>query len=194
MWRVADYHYDLPPEQIAQTPCDRRDASRLLHLDPAGGLADRVFTDLADLLPAGAVLVVNDTRVIPARLAARKATGGAVELFLLEPVDPARPAGPWTALARASKPLRAGAGLELLDAAGQPAGVTARIVADRAADGTVTVELDQPPLEVVDRIGEVPLPPYIERAAGDETRASDRERYQTVYAAAPGAVAAPTAG
>src|SRR5687768_229165 len=183
MWRVADYHYDLPPEQIAQTPCDRRDASRLLHLDPAGGLADRVFTDVADLLPAGAVLVVNDTRVIPARLAARKPSGGAVELLLLEPVDPARPAGPWTALARASKPIRPG--LELAVAGGA---ATARVLA--VNQGTITVELDRPPLEVADRLGEIPLPPYIERAADP----ADRDRYQTVYAAAPGAVAAPTAG
>ena len=182
MWRVADYHYDLPPEQIAQAPCDRRDASRLLQLDPAGH-TDRTFSDLADLLPEGAALVVNDTRVIPARLAARKPSGGAVEILLLEPVDPARPAGPWTALARASKPIRPG--LELAVAGGA---ATARVLA--TGDGTITVELDRPPLEVADQLGEVPLPPYIERVADP----ADRDRYQTVYAAAPGAVAAPTAG
>ena len=182
MWRVADYHYDLPPEQIAQSPCDRRDASRLLEV--AGDhLNDRVFTDLAGLLPEGAVLVVNDTRVIPARLAARKPSGGAVEILLLEPVDPARPDGAWTALARASKPIRAG--LELAVAGGA---ARARVLA--AGGGTVTVELDRPPLEVAEAVGEVPLPPYIERAADP----ADRDRYQTVYAAAPGAVAAPTAG
>src|SRR5688500_20399078 len=121
MWRVADYHYDLPPERIAQAPCDRRDASRLLDV---ARMADRAFSDLPELLPAGAVLVVNDTRVIPARLAARKPSGGAVELLLLEPVDPARPAGPWTALARASKPIRPG--LELAVAGGA---ATARVLA-----------------------------------------------------------------
>jgi S-adenosylmethionine:tRNA ribosyltransferase-isomerase len=181
MWRVADYHYDLPPEQIAQAPCDRRDASRLLHV-VGDGLADRVFTDIARLVPDGAVLVVNDTRVIPARLAARKPSGGAVEILLLEPVDPARPDGPWTALARASKPIRPGL---LLAVAG---GASARVLA--VDSGTLTIELDRPPLDVAERSGEVPLPPYIERAPDP----ADRERYQTVYAAAPGAVAAPTAG
>jgi len=206
MWRVADYQYDLPPEQIAQAPCDRRDGSRLLHLD-ADRLSDRVFADLARLVPEGAVLVVNDTRVIPARLTARKPSGGAVELLLLEPVDPARPDGPWTALARASKPIRPG--LELAIAGGGPTGsppvmgsrvsggdrsvgggatATARVLA--AGDGTITVALDRPPLEVAEELGAVPLPPYIERPPDP----SDRERYQTVYAAVPGAVAAPTAG
>ncbi len=182
MWRVADYHYDLPPQQIAQAPCERRDASRLLHLE-ADGLTDRAFTDIAGLLPDGAVLVVNDTRVIPARLAARKSSGGAVEILLLEPVDPARPDGPWTALARASKPIRPGLALAVAGGA-----ATARVLA--IGEGTVTVELDRPPLEVAERLGEVPLPPYIERAP----EPADRERYQTIYAAAPGAVAAPTAG
>ena len=181
MWRVADYHYDLPPEQIAQAPCDRRDASRLLRVDEED-LADRAFADLPELLPDGAVLVVNDTRVIPARLAGRKPSGGAVEILLLEPVDPADPDGPWTALARASKPVRPG--LELL----LEGGAIARVLAVDA--GTVTVALDRPPLEVAEQHGAVPLPPYIARAA----EPADRERYQTVYAAVPGAVAAPTAG
>ena len=182
MWRVADYHYDLPPEQIAQAPCDRRDASRLLHVE-VDGLADRVFSDIVRLLPDGAVLVVNDTRVIPARLAARKPSGGAVEILLLEPVDPARPDGPWTALARASKPIRPGL---LLAVAG---GASAHVIAVNPG-GTIVVELDRPPLEMAAQSGEVPLPPYIERAPDP----ADRERYQTVYAAVPGAVAAPTAG
>ncbi len=198
MWRVADYHYDLPPERVAQRPADRRDASRLLVVDPAGSppLRDLGFADLPQLLPAGAVLVVNDTSVIPARLRARKPSGGAVELFLLEPADPAVPDGAWVALARSSKPLRAGAELPLLDRAGQPAGPTARIASPRREDGTVLVELastsGDPPLALLDRLGDVPLPPYIERADGADR--DDRERYQTVYARDPGAVAAPTAG
>jgi S-adenosylmethionine:tRNA ribosyltransferase-isomerase len=182
MWRVADYHYDLPPEQIAQAPCDRRDGSRLLDL--AGDeLADRAFSDLADRLPEGALLVVNDTRVIPARLAAVKPTGGAVELLLLEPVAAGEPDGAWTALARASKPIRPG-----LELAIPAAGATARVLG--VDGGTVTVELDRPPLAVADACGEVPLPPYIARSPD----LADRERYQTVYAQVPGAVAAPTAG
>ena len=182
MWRVADYHYDLPPQQIAQAPSDRRDASRLLHLEE-GRLADRAFADIVDLLPPDAVLVVNDTRVIPARLAAVKPTGGAVEILLLEPVDPAAPDGAWTALARASKPIRPG-----LELAIPAAGVTARVLA--VHEGTITIAMDRPPLAVADQAGEVPLPPYIARPPDP----ADRERYQTVYAAAAGAVAAPTAG
>lgn len=181
MWRVADYHYDLPPAQIAQAPCDRRDASRLLHV--ADAISDRGFADIVDLLPPDAVLVVNDTRVIPARLAAVKPTGGAVEILLLEPVDPADPDGPWSALARASKPIRPG-----LELAIPAAGAAARVLAVEA--GTITIQLDRPALAVAEEAGEVPLPPYIARPAGP----ADRERYQTVYAARPGAVAAPTAG
>ncbi len=204
MWRVADYHYELPPDRVAQRPAARRDTSRLLvvagsvHSPGREPYRDLRFADLAALLPDEAVLVVNDTRVIPARLRARKPTGGAVELLLLEPADPARPAGVWVALARAHKPLRAGAELELLDRSGRPAGPRARIASDRRDGGTVLVELDsgspdpQPPLALLDRLGDVPLPPYIEREGGAEP--DDRERYQTVYARAPGAVAAPTAG
>ena len=182
MWRVADYHYDLPPAQIAQAPTDRRDASRLLHL-AGDAVADRTFTDILDLLPPDAVLVVNDTRVIPARLAARKPSGGAVEILLLEPVDPAAPDGAWTALARASKPIRPGLVLSI-----PAASATARVLA--TGDGTISIEMDRPPLAVAEAAGEVPLPPYIARPPDP----ADRERYQTVYAAAPGAVAAPTAG
>jgi S-adenosylmethionine:tRNA ribosyltransferase-isomerase len=189
MWRAADYDYELPPELIAQTPASRRDASRLLVVSPDGTVIDRVFTDLVDLLPRDAVLVVNDTRVIPARLRARKPSGGAVELLLLEPERPGDPGGRWIALARASKPLRAGAALLLDD------GTVVRVAAPRTDDATLVVvfEGDARPLEVMDRLGEVPLPPYIERSAG-ASDAADRERYQTVYAAAPGAAAAPTAG
>ena len=189
MWRVADYQYDLPADRIAQRPADRRDASRLLVVG-ADRVTDRRFDELAALLPDGAVLVVNDTSVIPARLRARKPSGGAVEIFLVEPADPDRPAGAWVALARSHKPLRPGAELALLDRAGNPAGARVRIASPRRDDGTILVELDGAPLAVLDQLGDVPLPPYIERA----TDAGDRERYQTVYAAQPGAVAAPTAG
>jgi len=194
MWRVADYHYDLPPDRVAQRPSDRRDASRLLVVPREGPLGDLRFTDLAGLLPSESVLVVNDTSVIPARLHARKPSGGAVELLLVEPADPDRPAGAWVALARSSKPLRHGAELALLDRAGNPA-AAARIASPRRDDGTVLVEIDPTagsPLALLDRLGDVPLPPYIERADGADP--SDRERYQTVYAREPGAVAAPTAG
>lgn len=199
MWRVADYIYDLPPELIAQSPADRRDGSRLLRVapgaDPPEQLIDAHFTDLPELLPPESILVVNDTRVIPARLRGRKPSGGAVELLLVEPADPDREAGPWVAMARASKPLRAGAEIDLTDTAGRPADppARARIAAPRRDDGTVVVELSEPAFELCARLGDVPLPPYIERDGG-VAEPGDRERYQTVYARAPGAVAAPTAG
>ncbi len=214
MWRASDYDYELPPELIAQAPAERRDASRLLVVAPAtGALSDRRFADIVDLLPDGAVLVVNDTRVIPARLRARKPSGGAVELLLLEPERPGDTGGAWIALARSSKPLRAGAALELDDGS-RVRIVTPRAPGDRDATLVVAFEGGAPPLDVLDRLGEVPLPPYIERpprsarqrpedpASGDDpvglppgaSAAADRERYQTVYAAAPGAAAAPTAG
>src|SRR5688572_3488313 len=177
MWPASEYEYELPPELIAQAPAARRDASRLLVVDPApGGPSDRAFTDIARLLPPDAVLVVNDTRVIPARLRARKPSGGAVELVLLEPERPGDLDGPWIALARSSKPLRAGAILELDD------GTCVRVVTPRDRDATLVIELaGARPLDVLERLGEVPLPPYIERPAG-ATEPHDRERYQTVYA------------
>lgn len=189
--RRRDFHYDLPRELIAQTPAARRDASRLLVVGD-DGLDDRTFADLPALLPPDAVVVVNDAKVIPARLRGHKPTGGAVELLLLEPLaapDPRDPAGGhrWRAMARASKPLRAGTPVAL--AGGGP---TVHIATDRAPDGTVEVVLPEPADDLCARWGEVPLPPYIARPRG-ATR-EDAERYQTVYARAPGAVAAPTAG
>ena len=193
MWRASDYDYELPPELIAQAPAERRDASRLLVVDRVTGApSDRRFADVVDLLPQDAVLVVNDTRVIPARLRARKPSGGAVELLLLEPVRPGAFDGPWIALARSSKPLRAGAALALTDGTVVRV-VTPRAPGDRDATLVVTLEGAADPLDLLDRLGEVPLPPYIERTPGASS-AADRERYQTVYAAHPGAAAAPTAG
>ncbi len=183
MQRKRDFEFDLPAAQIAQAPADRRDGSRLLAVEP-GGVEDLAFPALIDRLPADAVVVINDTRVIPARLHATKDTGGAVELLLLEAVGPGR----WRAMARSSKPLREGARLALRRPDGS-AGPSCRIASGRADDGTVEVEL---PDDAVDACGEVPLPPYIERPDGATD--ADRERYQTVYARVPGAVAAPTAG
>jgi S-adenosylmethionine:tRNA ribosyltransferase-isomerase len=196
--RRADFHFDLPPEQIAQRPVDRRDGSRLLVLGPDGGVADRSFADVVELLPADAVLVVNDTRVIPARVRGVRPTGGGVELLFVEPQrapasgdDGAEISGSgsgreslgWRCLARARRPIRAGQTILVGD-------VTLTVVAGREEDETITVAVPGDPLAFLDAHGEVPLPPYIERP----TDAPDRERYQTVYARAPGAVAAPTAG
>lgn len=176
MFAPADYAFVLPPELIAQEPAERRDASRLLHVtDP---LADMMFPDVVGLLPANAVVVVNDTRVIPARVLGKKATGGAVEFLFLEP-DPQG----WRCLAKARRALRPGQVIEIGDE-------RVEIVTERAADGSIVVAVPGDVLAFLDRHGHIPLPHYIDRA----DRADDRERYQTMFAANPGAVAAPTAG
>lgn len=176
MFAPADYAFELPPELIAQEPAERRDASRLLHVtDP---LADMMFPDVVGLLPANAVVVVNDTRVIPARVLGKKATGGAVEFLFLEP-DPQG----WRCLAKARRALRPGQVIEIGDE-------RVEIVTERAADGSIVVAVPGDVLAFLDRHGHIPLPHYIDRA----DRADDRERYQTMFAANPGAVAAPTAG
>lgn len=176
---LSQFDYELPPELIAQTPTGRRDASRLLHLDAGGGLHDLHFTDLPALLRAGDLLVFNDTRVIKARLRGHKASGGKVEVLV------ERVTGPRQALAhvRASKSPGAGTRLILAD------GALEVEVAGRSGD---LFELHFPArvLDLLEQHGMVPLPPYITHAA----QAEDEARYQTVYARAPGAVAAPTAG
>jgi len=175
---LADFDYLLPPYLIAQAPAPTRSASRLLHLDGAGGLHDRVFTDLPQLLRPHDLLVCNDTRVIKARLHGVKASGGKVEVLI------ERITGPQQALAhvRASKSPKAGARLHLADA------FDATV---RGRDGDLFVlDFPAPILDLLDAHGATPLPPYITHAA----RADDDSRYQTVYARAPGAVAAPTAG
>jgi S-adenosylmethionine:tRNA ribosyltransferase-isomerase len=174
----SEFHYELPPALIAQHPIEPRRAARLLALDEA--TRDLGFEDLAGLLRAGDLLVFNDTRVIPARLYGRKDSGGRIEL-LIERVLDARRA---LAQVRASKPPRAGGRLDL------EGGVTVRVLGRSGEFYELEFESDQPVIELLERTGHVPLPPYIERA--DEAR--DRDRYQTVYARVPGAVAAPTAG
>ena len=176
----SDFHYELPPSLIAQHPLAERGASRLLTLDGASGaLADRAFRDLPELLQPGDLLVFNDTKVVPARLYGRKETGGAVE-FLVERILDAN-----TALvhARASKPWRTGMRVLFSD------GVEARML--ERDGGLLKVEFAGATLpEYLYAHGHVPLPPYIVR----DDAAEDKERYQTVYARVPGAVAAPTAG
>jgi S-adenosylmethionine:tRNA ribosyltransferase-isomerase len=177
--RRADFSYPLPQELIADRPLPRRGASRLLSLDGAtGALADLAFDDLAALVRPGDLLVLNDTRVLPARLRGRKASGGACELLLERLLDERR----FLAQARASKGLKPGTRIAL------PAGATAVALARRG--DLVELELDRAALAYFESEGSVPLPPYLAR----EPDAGDRERYQTVYAEVPGAVAAPTAG
>ncbi|MBW1760333.1 MAG: tRNA preQ1(34) S-adenosylmethionine ribosyltransferase-isomerase QueA [Deltaproteobacteria bacterium] len=182
--RVSDLDYDLPEELIAQEPLAKRDASRLLLLDVAADdVEDRLFTELPGLLPPS-LFVFNDTRVFPARLLGHKATGGRVELLLLRrnPEVSDR----WLAMGRSSKGLRAGMELSLCDSR-----LTARIVRE-VGHGQLEVDLraEGDVDALIEQVGDVPLPPYIRRAAGD----ADRARYQTVYARKSGAVAAPTAG
>lgn len=192
MHQRQDYAFDLPPAQIAQAPHARRDGARLLALDAAGA-HDRHITDLVDVIGAtapGAVIVVNDTRVIPARVMARRPTGGAVELLFVEPeVVPGVAGETWRCLARAKKPLRVGDPLHVGDAIVRV--VRARTGSrDQGGDATIAVAVDGDALALMAAHGTVPLPPYIERAATGD----DAERYQTIFAANPGAVAAPTAG
>jgi S-adenosylmethionine:tRNA ribosyltransferase-isomerase len=182
--RISDLDYELPDELIAQEPLARRDASRLLLLDVATNeVEDRLFNELPGLVPPS-LFVFNDTRVFPARLLGNKVTGGRVEILLLRktPEAPDR----WLAMGRSSKGLREG--MELSLCGGRLTARVARTLdhgqleVDLRAEGAVDALIEQ--------AGEVPLPPYIRRAAGD----ADRTRYQTVYARKSGAVAAPTAG
>jgi S-adenosylmethionine:tRNA ribosyltransferase-isomerase len=180
--KVADFDYDLPPDRIAQEPAARRDASKLLVLDrESGAVSHRVFREIADELRPGDLVVVNDTRVLAARLSVTKPTGGRVEVLLVEPVLPAD-AGEWRAMLSGSRSLRPGMRLSA------PAGIEVELL---AREGDVwRVRLPGEALAS----GAMPLPPYIGRSDDDPRGALDRERYQTVYARRLGAVAAPTAG
>jgi len=177
--RLSDFDYHLPQELIAQHPAPERTASRLLHLDAkTGAMHDRRFTDIVDLLDANDLLVVNDTRVIKARLHGRKDSGGEVEVLVERVLDAHRA----LAQVRASKTPRAGRKLILGN------GVEAEVLGRQ--DEFFELRFEEGVLDVLAREGEVPLPPYITH----EARAEDEARYQTVYARTPGAVAAPTAG
>jgi S-adenosylmethionine:tRNA ribosyltransferase-isomerase len=179
--KKSDFHFDLPPELIAQAPLAERSASRLLVVDAANDrFEDRRFTDLVDLLAPGDLLVFNDTRVIPARLYGRKETGGAVEI-LIERITGTHEAR--VQLGVSKKP-KAGGRIVLADG-------SAATVLGRDGEFFVLRFDDGEPLEKrLLRLGRMPLPPYIARDA----EGADDERYQTVYARETGAVAAPTAG
>jgi len=186
--QTSDFYYSLPPELIAQQAFADRDRSRMLVIWRAtGAFEHRRVADLPAFLRAGDLLVVNDTRVIPARLYGHKAaTGGAVEILLIEETGP----GIWDALLRA-RHTQPGVRLEL--AGGQ---IQAEVLMVKA-EGRVKLRLRhvRPLMEILATDGVTPLPPYIKRARSDASgHALDRERYQTVYARNPGAVAAPTAG
>ncbi len=181
--RVADYDYDLPPALIAQRPVEPRDASRLLLLDRASGaVAHRHFRDLGDFLRPGDILVANDTRVLPARLFARKPTGGRVELLLLERRD----GDTWAALV-GGRGVAEGLTLSVLDHNGQATDVTAVVVAT-GPEAQRRLRFSAPVEQWIEALGYTPLPPYIHETLDDP------ERYQTIYARPAGSAAAPTAG
>lgn len=179
---TADFNYDLPPERIAQTPAERG-TSRLLVLDRASGsVSHRGVADLPSLLDPDDLLLLNDTRVIPARLYARRTTGRRFELLLLRELEGAA----WECLLRPGARARTGERLQLTDG-GEV------VLGERREEGRWAVTFEPTlTLDRLDELGEMPLPPYIQRPDG--ATEEDRATYQTIYASTPGAVAAPTAG
>lgn len=179
--QLSDFNYELPPELIAHQPLAERTASRLLVVDGASGtFQDKYFTDIVDLIRPEDLLVFNDTRVIPARLHGHKETGGKVEVLIERVLDDHRV----LAHVKASKAPKPGAVLSL------EGGIQAEMSGREGDLFTLTFIGQDSVLDVLEQHGHMPLPPYIDRP--DEQ--ADRERYQTVYASKPGAVAAPTAG
>jgi S-adenosylmethionine:tRNA ribosyltransferase-isomerase len=182
--KTAEFDYELATELIAQTPIEPRDSSRLMVVDRrTGEIAHRHFDELPDFLQPGDLLVHNESRVIPARLFARKPTGGKVEILLLRQ----RAADTWETLVK-GKRVRAGLRLTLLDGPdGQPIGAEAKVV-EEGERGAHVLAFARPALSLAERVGVTPLPPYI------HTPLQDAERYQTVYARVPGSAASATAG
>jgi len=188
---IEELDYVLPPDLIAQTPAARREDARLLIVDRAtSGLRDGSIVDLRELLRPGDLLVLNNTKVLPAKFTARRKTGGAVPGLFVEEDRP----GLWRVLLEGSKRLRIGEVLTVEAYQGPP--VSLELLArDEGGHWNVRVEAEGSVEQILERIGQTPLPPYIRRTVADRAAdAIDRDRYQTVYAQRPGAVAAPTAG
>ena len=188
--RTADFHFDLPPELIAQQPATQRDASRLLVLHrQSKKIEHRRFAELLDFLNPGDVLVLNNSRVIPARLHGKNSeTGGNFEILLLEENS----ANDWWAMMRPGKRAKIGTKIRLQEKSGAATNFLAEVT-DFNDEGHRRLRFSGTPniFQELDALGELPLPPYIERHG---EKAEDRERYQTVFAQAAGSVAAPTAG
>lgn len=177
--KTSDFYFDLPPELIAQHPIEKRDASRLLVMERASGqVSHRHFSDLPQLLAPGDVVVINDTKVLPARLFGRRSTGALVEFLLLEETAPKI----WRALVKPGRKARPGDRFEF--------GPMQAEIIGLAPDGLREIKLtyDGPLEAILDQIGTMPLPPYIQE------RLAEQSRYQTIYADRAGSSAAPTAG
>jgi S-adenosylmethionine:tRNA ribosyltransferase-isomerase len=184
--QLSDFDYTLPPELIAQEPLPERSHSRLLRVDrQSGTLSHHAFFDLGSLLPAGCLLVLNETRVFPARLRGQKESGGGIEVLLVRRLPGTSET--WEVLCKGGQNVRAGTRVHFapeLPATWRTAPSEGRGVLEFFTRGHF--------IDLLERYGEVPLPPYIKRTPGAHLK--DRERYQTVYARRPGAIAAPTAG
>jgi len=187
---LSEFDYGLPEDLIAQEPMPERDASRLMVLDrKSGAVQHRVFSELPSLLQPGDLVVLNDTRVLPARLVGRKTSGGRIELLLVSLEEADRGTQIWRCLVAASSPPKPGAAFAL----GQ--GFFGEVLAQKG--GTWRVRLTDvagDPQARIESLGLMPVPPYIRRAPEDPNLLRDRERYQTVFARHTGAIAAPTAG
>jgi S-adenosylmethionine:tRNA ribosyltransferase-isomerase len=183
-WTLSDYQFALPPELIAQLPAERRDGARLMVLDRAqGALRHSRVSELPEHLRPGDLLVVNDTKVVPARLFGRTAAGGAVEVLAIRPLSGSL----WLCLGKPTRRLREGVCLSFPDQ------VRAKVAAVHSnGHYSIAFEGDPPVHALLERHGEIPLPPYIHRPDGPLPL--DRTRYQTIFASTPGAIAAPTAG
>lgn len=179
--KTSDFYFDLPEELIAQTPLERRDASRLLCLDRWSGAREhRIFSELPELLHPGDCLVMNDSRVLPARLMGMRETGGVVEVLLLRDLG----GGRWECLTRPGRKTRPGT--RLIFGNGELEAEVLEVV--EGGNRIVEFKYEGIFLEVLERLGKMPLPPYI------KVELEDGERYQTVYSKEPGSAAAPTAG
>jgi S-adenosylmethionine:tRNA ribosyltransferase-isomerase len=179
--RIEDFDYHLPREMIAQEGAEPRDSARLMVLREGGGTDHRIMRDLPSVLERGDVLVVNESRVLAARVHARKPTGGRAEVVFLEDLGGDR----WDAIVGGSR-LHEGSQLEIVD----NEGITTILLEENRGPGRYSIRISggQSPLQVMERWGEMPTPPYI------RTRLEDQDRYQTVYSRVNGSVAAPTAG
>ncbi len=180
---LSSYQYDLPPHLIAQYPCTPRDASRLMVVErKSGHISEIVFKELIDFLAEGDTLIFNDTKVVPARLFGTRKGGGAAEILLVR----CHPDGTWDAMAKPGRRLPVGSQITFGD---DLSGQVVAVFEDGSRRIQFKYEGDFPPL--LEKYGKMPLPLYIRKGVGEEV---DKERYQTVYAAQPGAIAAPTAG